>query len=136
MKLSQKGRFAEPPPLPQHAQSVSEALALWPDVHVRTHWLLGDEREVDGADFYVAEDEIGHIHLGGEAHVAVGKKLGAALIAAGRAKPFRFSDEFVVHPIRTSSDAKAALDLFRLAYERRRGTLEGELVAQVAPAVP
>jgi Family of unknown function (DUF5519) len=132
MKLSSKGRFADPPRLPKYAQSVSEGLAGWPDVHARTQWLLGDEREVDGADFYVGEDEIGHIHLGGEAHVAVGRNLGAALVAADRAKPFRWSDEFVVLSIRSPRDAQAAMGLFRMAYERRRGTLERELVAPVA----
>lgn len=130
MKLSEKGRFAEPPRLPANAQTVSETLAEWPDVHARTHWLLGNEEEVDGADFYVGEEEIGHIHLGGEAHVAVGKKLGAALVAAGRAKPFRWSDAFVVFSIRTARDVTAALGLFELAYARRRGTPECELVAK------
>ena len=137
MKLSSKGRFAAPPRLPESAQSVSEALASWPDVHARTHWLLGDEQEVDGADFYVGEDEIGHIHLGGEAHVAVGKKLAAALIAAGRAKPFRWSDEFVVFSIRSKRDVHTALALFQLAYDRRRGTPMRDLIAQVTtPAAP
>ena len=131
MKLSAKGRFADPPPLPEHAQTVSEALARWPDIHARTHWLLGDEQVVDGADFHVGEDEIGHIHLGGEAHVAVGKKLGAALIGAGRAKPFRWSDAFVVLSIRTARDVKAAMALFELAYDRRRGIPERELIGRV-----
>lgn len=131
MKLSQKGRFAAPPRLPEPAQSVSEALATWPDVHARTHWLLGDEQEIDGADFYVQEDEIGHIHLGGEAHIAVGQKLGAALIAAGRAKPFRYSDAFVVFSIRTERDVQAALALFELAYDRRRGASDRALIARV-----
>jgi hypothetical protein len=132
MKLSSKGRFADPPRLPEHAQSVSEALARWPGVHARTHWLLGDEREVDGADFYVGEDEIGHIHLGGEAHVAVGRKLGTALVTAGRAKPFQWNDEFVVLSIRSARSGQAAVSLFRLAYDRRRGALERELIARLS----
>lgn len=131
MKLTEKGRFAAPPSLPEPAQSVSTTLAGWPEVHARSHWLLGDDQVVDGADFYVGQDEIGHIHLGGEAHVAVGKKLGAALVAAKRAKPFRWSDEFVVLSIRTARDAKAALALFELAYDRRRGASERELVGRV-----
>ena len=124
MKLSSKGRFAEPPVLPKAAQLVSDALAAWPDVHARAHWLLGDENVVDGADFYLGEDEIGHIHLEGEAHVAVGPKLGAELVAARRAKPFRWSDDFVVLSIKTPRDAEAALSLFQLAYDRRREASE------------
>ena len=83
MKLAEKGHFAPPPPLPKHAQTVSEHLATWPKVHARTHWLLGDETEIDGADFYLGEEELGHLHLDGEAHVAVPKKIRDALIAAG-----------------------------------------------------
>lgn len=46
MKLSEKGRYVPPPSLPKHAQAVLEVLAGWPDVHARTHWLLGDEQEL------------------------------------------------------------------------------------------
>lgn len=132
MKLSSKGRFAPPPNLPEHAQAVSTALSGWTDMHARTHWLLGDEQVVDGADFYVGQEEVGHIHLGGEAHIAVGQKLRKALIASSRAKPFRYSDEFVVFPIRTEGDIQAALGLFQLAYDRRRGAQESELIARAS----
>jgi hypothetical protein len=132
MKLAAKGRYAPPPSLPTHAQSVSEALARWPEVHARTHWLLGDEREVDGADFYLGEDELGHLHLDGEAHIAVTKALREALIAAGAAKPFRWSASFVVFRVRSAADVEHALALFRLSYDRRRGTSEAELLARVA----
>jgi hypothetical protein len=132
MKLSRKGRFSPPPALPEYAQVVSTALAGWADMHARTHWLLGDEQVVDGADFYVGQEEVGHIHLGGEAHIAVGKKLRKALIASSRAKPFRYSDEFVVFPIRTSSDVQAALALFQLAYDRHRGAQEADLMMRAS----
>lgn len=132
MKLADKGRFAPPPRLPEPAQSVSETLGGWADVHARTHWYLGDETKVDGADFYVGEDEIGHIHLEGEAHVALGKTLAAAVVAARRAKPSPWSDKFVDIRIRTKRDVANALELFQLAYERRRGTPVSGLVARVA----
>ena len=64
----------------------------------------------------------------------MGKKLGAALIAAGRAKPFRWSEAFVVLPVRSTRDVKAALALFELAYERRSGTADRELIARVGSA--
>ena len=120
MKLADKGRFAAPPLLPTHAQAVSDALARSPGVQARTHWRLGDETVVDGADFYVGEDEVGHIHLDGEAHVAVGEELGAALIAEGRARAFRWSDQFVVVRIRDAASARTASELFELAIARRR----------------
>jgi len=132
MKLRDKGRFAPPPELPQHAQAVSVELAGWTDVHARTHWRLGDDSVVDGADFYLGQDEIGHIHLDGEAHIAVPKALRDALIAAGLAKPFRWSPAFVVASIRRPGDGENAKRIFRLAYDRRRGVAEVDLLARIA----
>ncbi len=132
MKLAEKGRFAPPPALPTHAQRVSETIAAWPSVHARTHWLLGDEREVDGADFYVGQEELGHIHLDGEAHIAVSKPMRAALIEAGLAQAFRWSSSFVVFRIETAEDCRAALALFELAYRRRQGASDAELSRDIA----
>ena len=134
MKLAEKGRFAPPPPLPKHAQTVADALASWPDVHPRTHWLLGDEQVVDGADFYLHDDELGHLHLDGEAHIAVSKHLRKALIASGLAAPFEWSRAFVVRQVRRASDVEPATFLFRLAYDRRRGVTEKELLDRIANA--
>ena len=131
MKLAEKGRFAPPPALPTHAQAVSDALASWPSVHARTHWLLGDEREVDGADFYLGDEELGHLHLDGEAHIAVSLKLRGALIAAGLAQPFQWSRSFVVFRVKTAKDVAHALRLFQLSYDRRAGVPEATLLARV-----
>lgn len=131
MKLKDKGRFAPPPRLPAHAQTVSEAVAALPDVHARTHWYLGDESVVDGADFYVGEDEIGHIHLDGEAHIAMSRALRAALTASGLAEPFRWSAAFVVFRIRRASDVARALSLFDIAHARRSGASEADLLTRV-----
>ncbi len=132
MKLAEKGRFAPPPKLPRHAQAVATELSSWPEVHARTHWLLGDEREVDGADFYFHEDELGHLHLDGVAHVAVTKALRKALVDAGLAEPFEWSRSFVVRPIERASDVPKAAFLFRLAYDRLNGTAESVLLGRIA----
>jgi hypothetical protein len=131
MKLAEKGRFSPPPTLPKHAQVVSQALASWDDVHARTHWLLGDESVVDGADFYVGQEEIGHLHLEGQAHVATGLALRKALVSAKLAAPFRWSSKFVVHDIARGSDVEHALWLFRLAYDRARGVTDEDLLARI-----
>ena len=131
MKLSEKGRFSTPPSLPQHAEIVSKTLASWPGVHARTHWLLGDETVVDGADFYVGDDEIGHLHLEGQAHVATGVALRRSVVAAQLAEPFRWSAKFVVHDIVRASDVEHALWLFRLAYDRAQGVSDEELITRV-----
>ena len=134
MKLAEKGQFAPPPPLPKHAQTMSERLAAWPKVHARTHWLLGDETEVDGADFYLGEHELGHLHLDGEAHIAVPKKVRDALIAAGLAEPFRWSGKFVVFAVQRASDIEKAEFLFRLSYDALAGVTERELLDRVKTA--
>jgi len=134
MKLAEKGRFAPPPRLPTHAQAVSRALSTWPNVHARTHWRLGDEQVVDGADFYVGERELGHIHLDGEAHIAVPPAVRKALIAAGRAAPFRWSQGFVVYEITNAADVAAAQALFEIAYDHLHGAGSAELVARCSNA--
>ncbi len=132
MQLSKKGAFAPPPPLPEHAQHVSERLATWPGVLARTHWLLGNDEKVDGADFYLNERELGHLHLDGTAHVAVGRELSAALVKAGLAKPFRWSADFVVHAVQNSAQAEQALWLFELNRQRIEGVASDLLNAQIA----
>lgn len=132
MKLAEKGHYAPPPRLPVHAQAVSSALASWPNVHARTHWLLGDETQVDGADFYVGERELGHIHLQGEAHIAMAKPLRDAVISAGLASPFPWSRAFVTYSIATSKDVAGAKALFELAYDHLRGVSTAELLERVA----
>ena len=131
MKLAEKGRYAPPPALEANAQRVAQTLATWPGVHARTHWLLGDENEVDGADFYVGEDEVGHIHLDSEAHVFAGKELARALIESGLARRFEWSAEAVVFEIRRRSDVRHALWLFDLSYRRRRGLSVAALLRRV-----
>ena len=132
MQLSEKGSFAPPPKLPRHAQSLSVELARWRSVHARTHWRLGDETVVDGADFYLGDDELGHLHLDGEAHVAVGSALRTALVGAGLARPFRWSRDFVTARIAEAGDVTHGAWLFALRYDALRGTTEAELLARIA----
>lgn len=131
MKLAEKGRFSPPPSLPKHAEDVSKTLASWPGVHARTHWLLGDETVVDGADFYVGDEEIGHLHLEGEAHVATGVALRKSVVAAKLAGPFRWSAKFVVHSVARAADVEHTLWLFRLAYDRAKGASDEDLITRV-----
>jgi len=132
MKLSEKGRYAPPPRLEPAAECVSQALASWPGVHARTHWLLGDEQVVDGADFYLGEEELGHLHLNSVAHVMHCLPVATALIKAGLGRRFQWNREIVVFPIRTRADEEHALWLFELSYERRKGLQDRDLLARIA----
>lgn len=141
MKRSEKGTFAPPPVLgPEHAQALSETLATWPGLEARTHWFLGDESLVDGADFYVGEEELGHLHLDGEAHIAVGTRLRDALVKAELARPFVYSRAFVTWPVGSPSDRAHAEWLFSLRYALLMGGSVDEALSQVqerrSPARP
>lgn len=139
MKLAEKGRHAPPPRLDGPAQAVAEEVGRWTDVRARTHWRLGDERQVDGADFYLGEEELGHLHLDGEAHVALPREVVTALVRAGLGEPLPWSRSFVVFGVARAADRAHALWLFQLSYARRRGASVAELVEQVharAGAVP
>ncbi len=135
MKLAEKGRYAPPPQLEPAAQRVSTTLASWPGVHARTHWLLGDEQVVDGADFYLGEEELGHLHLESTAHVMHALPVANALIKAGLGKRFAWNREVVVFQIRTQKDVAHALWLFELSYARRQGSKQEELLARISAYV-
>jgi hypothetical protein len=90
---------------------------------------------VDGADFYVGEKELGHIHLDGELHLGVTAGLGRMLIEAGRAEEFPWGEDWVQAPISSRRDARNALWLFRLGYDRLTGAPISELRRRVREGV-
>ncbi len=55
MNLSEKGHFAARPALQGPAELLARTVEGWASVQARTHWQLGDETIVDGADFYVGQ---------------------------------------------------------------------------------
>lgn len=122
MKLSEKGRFRPPPVLEGPAQSVSQAVQSWPNIIAATHWFLFDRRHVDGADFYVGEEELGHIHLDGEIHLSLTPDLAAFLVEHRVANPFQWDDGWVAYRVRTQREAQHGEWLMRLGYDRINGT--------------
>lgn len=127
MRLNDKGDFKSAPILADWSETVSQAIQSWPDVISATHWLIGSPGVVDGADFYVGEAELGHIHLDGSIHLALSKPLRDLLVGQGLASPFRWSAAWVVAPIRSVAEADSATWLFRLAYDRLRGASDQEI---------
>jgi hypothetical protein len=132
MKLAAKGRFVPPPRLPANAEEVSVTLATWKGVTARTHWQLGDETVVDGADFYVGESEVGHLHLDGTAHVVAEGPIRDALVAAGLAAPFRWSDAFVVVSAKRADQIAHALWVFALRQDALCGVATEDLLVRIA----
>ena len=80
---------------------------------VATHWHLHRPAEVD---------ELGHLHLDGEVHLATSPELRAALVSAGLARRFAYRghpyDGWVEASVRTPADAVHATWLFQLNYDR------------------
>ena len=121
LPLNAKGRIAPPPTLKGLAGRVAQEIASWPNIISATHWRLGQPGVVDGADFYVGDQELGHIHLDGEVHLATSLELRKTLLAQKKARPFPFYASWVEATIETEAEADHALWLFKLNYTRLMG---------------
>jgi hypothetical protein len=135
MRLESKGEIRRPPRLTGPAQSVSAEIQSWPRIIAATHWFLHDRSQVDGADFYVGEKELGHIHLDGELHLFVTVGLRRRLIDAGFAEALPWADDCVQAPISSRREARNAVWLFRLAYDRLTGIPIPDLRRRITEAI-
>ncbi len=135
MKLTEKGPIKPAPSLAGPGQKTAETIQSWPTVISATHWDLFNRSRVDGADFYVDEAELGHIHLNGEVHLAAADGLGLALLQQGLVSSLPYGKargDWVSFLIRTDSDAEHAIWLFRLNYDRLRGVPMDALTERIA----
>ena len=131
MTLADKGPHQPPPRLTPRLEKVSQFVQALPAVISATHWSFADASRVDGADFYVGDQELGHIHLGGEVHIPFPATLRTALIDAGLAHRFPWGNSFVEMCITTPADAARAQWLFQLNYDRLQGTPVRALVERL-----
>ena len=137
MKLSEKGPIWPVPVLMGPAEVTSQTVQAWPGVVSATHWgLYSVGEKVDGAEFHVNDADLGHIHLGGDVHLATSGALREVLVGAGLAEPFPFGGaayaSWVLFRLRTPADAAHATWLFELNYRRLCGVPEAELLTAVA----
>lgn len=90
-------------------------LREWDGVQVRAHQ--------NGVEFRVDHREIGHVHAGGIADLPFPMRTRRDLVASGRAEAHHTLPHtgWVSVRLRTEHDVPAAVDLFRLNYERLRG---------------
>ena len=139
MTLAEKGPVQAPPAMPTAPlEAVSQAVQGWPGVAAYVHWdLYRVGEKIDGVDFYVDgdEQELGHLHLNGDLHLATPPVLGTALLAAGLARRFPYGDGWTCWRVTTTADARHAEWLLRLNYDFLRGTPLPELLARVAAAL-
>lgn len=131
MTLEEKGPIVPPPELNNFPQQVSKEIQSWKDIIAATHWNLYARNKPDGADFYVGQEELGHIHLDGEIHLATGKELATVLIKAKLAKKFAYGADWVTSPINSANDVAHALWLFRLNYKRIKGEPIEALISEI-----
>ena len=128
MSRTAKGRVAPAPRLAAKPQQTAELVAALPNVSVQAHWEIGSQSDVNGTDFYVGEQELGHIHLDGEAHIPVGATLAAVLVQAKLAKRFRWSAQFVVVD---AADTEVAVWTFALRHAQIAGASDADLKARI-----
>jgi len=121
MKLKDKGQILPVPVLSKYPQMVSEEIQKWSNIISATHWDLYDKTKVDGADFYVGEKELGHIHLDGWVHLATNKELAQAMLKNKLAVKFPYAQNWVMFSIANKQNVKNAILLFQLNYDRLNG---------------
>jgi|GEM_PF-1091187 len=117
MARSDKGIMAPAPQLDGPLQTVATAVSAWPGISASTHWHFYDRSRVDGVDFYLGDEELGHIHVDGSLHLTTSPSLGKALVAGRLARPFPYQRGWVCEDI-YDIGAPAAITLFRSNYER------------------
>lgn len=120
-----------PPVLSNFPEQVSREIQSWKDITAATHWNLYNRSAPDGADFYIGKDELGHIHLDGEVHLAIGKTLAAVLIKNKLGKKFPYGNDWVTSPIDSAKDVAHATWLFKLSYNRIKGLPVEALVEEI-----
>ncbi len=131
MTLEEKGPIMPPPVLSKFPQQVSKDIQSWADITAATHWNLYRRTEPDGADFYIGKEELGHIHLDGEVHLAIGKALASLLIKYKLGNKFPYGNDWVTTPIESSQDVAHATWLFKLSYNRIKGVPVEKLVEEI-----
>ena len=117
MKLKDKGVFMPPPKLEKYSQIVSMEIQSWNNIIAAAHWDIHDSKKINGADFYLNEDELGHIHFGGEVHIASDKRIMKILIEKSLARKFIYGTNFLEFTISNKKSAEHALWLFKIHYD-------------------
>ena len=114
-----KGPVAPAPRPKGDLQAVADTVASWPDVAATTHWHFADQTRIDGVDFYVGPQELGHLHLEGSIHLATTPALAAELIDEGLGTPFAYARGWTQAKVARLGVA-GAVALFRRNYDRLR----------------
>ena len=98
----------------------------WDGVEVRPY-------RFGGVEFRVDHREIGHIHVGGVADLLMPVRSRRDLVAAGRAESHRTQPHsgWISYRMRSEHDVPAAVELFRLNYDRLRGIVRPRMMTSL-----
>ena len=118
-----KGPLAAAPRLQGDLQAVSDRVAAWPGVESSTHWHFADPGRIDGVDFYVDGNELGHLHLDGSIHLATSPTLSAELVAEGLGSPFPYARGWTQSRV-SALGVEGAAAIFRRNYDRLRQAIQ------------
>ena len=121
MKLEAKGKIIPPPVLSNYSEIVSQEIQKWDNIISATHWEIWDNNKPNGADFYLKELELGHIHLDDMLHIASTKEFATALIKSKLAQKFPYSENWIQFKITNEISAAHAIWLFKLHYDNLCG---------------
>ena len=106
---------------------IEAAVTAWDGVTAHAH-------RFGGRELRYGRRELGHLHGNRLADLPFPKRIAAMLVETGRAQPHRFArGGWVSFPIRGEEDVDAAVELFRLSYERAR-VAEARRAAAQRPA--
>ena len=121
MKLAEKGKIIPPPELSKYSEIVSKEIQQWSEIIAATHWEIHDRNKPNGADFYLGELELGHIHLDGYIHIPSTKEFSAKLISEGLAQKFPYAANWIQFKISDIASSNQAIWLFNLHYQLLQG---------------
>ena len=114
-----KGPVTAAPLMRGDLQAVVDGVSTWPGVEATTHWHFADQTRIDGVDFYVGDDELGHLHLDGSIHLATSPALGADLIVERLGAPFPYAHGWTQSRV-SRLGVDGAIAFFRRNYDRLR----------------
>jgi hypothetical protein len=101
------------PSMKRASELIADEVLAWPGVTSAPH-------RFGGVEFLLGRRELGHLHGDRLADLPFPRRVRDELVAAGRARPHHVLPEtgWVSFRIESDEDAQAAIELFRLSYER------------------
>jgi hypothetical protein len=111
---------------PDFGSVIATIMREWEGVDVRPH-------RFGGVEFRLGTREIGHVHVGGVADLLVSVRMRRDLVAAGRAAAHHSLPQsgWISFRIKSEHEVPAAVELFRMNYQRLKGVAVPRIISSV-----